>query len=127
MAAITPAPIRVQILRAPEKLREADEMEFVMQAGPIKIPWLACIENVSPTGFTDRQLRGPFRKWVHRHSYVRKGDSASLVFDEITLELKLHPWWSLVGLGMMLGLPFLFAYRARQTRKLLERQSEAPR
>ena len=40
--------------------------------------------------------------------------------DEITLKIRVHPIWGLVGIGMRLGLPILFAYRAWKTKRLLE-------
>jgi LuxR family maltose regulon positive regulatory protein len=37
-----------------------------------------------------------------------------IVMDEINLHLRSHPFWWLVGKGMQVGLPELFAYRARR-------------
>ena len=70
MAAITPPPIIVKIRQAPAQLAEGDEMDFTMWLGPVPVRWLASIEQVSPAGFTDRQVRGPFKCWQHRHSFV---------------------------------------------------------
>jgi ligand-binding SRPBCC domain-containing protein len=85
--------------------------------------WAASIEEVSESGFTDRQLSGPFSKWVHRHSFTQVDDRTTEVIDQISLELKPHPFWGLVGLCFLLGLPVLFAYRAWKTRRLLEKGS----
>ena len=119
MAAITPPPVVVRVHRAPDHLEDGDEMEFTMWLGPLPIRWLARIEDVGPTGFTDRQLRGPFRNWTHRHAFSPVDEVTTAVVDEIELNLRRHPWWGLVGLGMRLSLPFLFAYRGWKTRRLL--------
>ena len=119
MAAITPPPILVRIHRSPAELAEGDEMEFTLWLGLLPVRWLARIEAVSPTGFTDRQLRGPFAEWVHRHTFHRVDDSTTEVKDEITLQLKRHPFWGLVGMGMRAGLPILFAFRAWKTQRAL--------
>jgi len=122
MGAITPPPVVVRVHQAPPQLGEGDEMDFTLWLGPFPIRWAARIEDVSPTGFVDRQLRGPFRHWVHRHSYVTVDENTTTVMDEIEFSLKRHPWWGLIGLGMWLSLPLLFAYRSWKTRRLLKDQ-----
>lgn len=122
MAAITPPPVVVRIQRAPARLNEGDEMEFTLWLGPLPVRWLARIEAVSPNAFTDRQLRGPFRRWVHRHSFLPVDETTTAVVDQVELSLRPHLWWGLIGLGMWLSLPLLFAYRGWKTRRLLEVQ-----
>jgi ligand-binding SRPBCC domain-containing protein len=123
MAVITPPPIIVKIHQAPAVLTSGDEMEFAMWLGPLPVHWLAHFEAVSPTGFTDRQLNGPFAAWTHRHSFIAIDEDTTDVLDEITLRLKPHLVWGALGLGMQLGLPFLFAYRAWKTKEILQRKS----
>ena len=119
MAAITPPPIIVRIHQSPDVLADGDEMAFTLWMGPLPIRWRARIEDVSGSGFTDRQLSGPFTEWVHRHTFVALDEQTTEVIDEVTTRLSRHPFWWLVGLGMRLGLPLLFAFRAWRTRRLL--------
>ncbi len=95
-------------------------MDFSLGVGPISIRWVARIEKVSPNGFIDRQLRGPFAEWVHGHSFIALDNQTTEVVDEITLRPSSHPWWWLVGMGMWAGLPILFAFRASKTRRMLQ-------
>lgn len=120
MAAITPPPLSVRLRQAPSVLSEGDNMDFSLALGPFSVRWLARIENVTSTGFTDRQLHGPFAEWVHQHKFSAVDDHTTDVIDDITLRLSANPFWALIGLGMRLGLPFLFAFRAWKTRRLLE-------
>lgn len=122
MAAITPPPIIVQVHRAPAVLHEGDEMEFTLWLGPLPLRWLARIEDVTATGFVDRQVRGPMQRWEHRHSYRSLDEATTEVVDEVEVELRRHPLWGPIGLGMWLGLPILFAYRGWRTRRLLQRE-----
>jgi ligand-binding SRPBCC domain-containing protein len=119
MGAITPPPVIVRVQRAPAILNSEDEMAFTMWLGPLPIRWLARIEEVTPTGFVDRQLRGPFRQWVHRHTFRPVSPTVTEVIDEITITLSDTWYWKLVGWGMYLSLPLLFAYRAWQTKRLV--------
>ncbi len=95
-------------------------MDFTLWLGPLPLRWLARIENVGPNGFIDRQLRGPFRSWVHKHTFVPVEETVVEVVDEIELKLRPHPWWALVGLIMWLSMPLLFGYRGRKTRRLIQ-------
>lgn len=119
LAAITPPPAVVRIHQAPERLGEGDVIRFTIWMGPLPLPWTAVIEQVNAQGFSDRQLKGPFDYWVHRHTFVPEGPDAAHVVDEIEYNLRVHPLWLPVGLAMSLSLPALFAFRAWKTRKLL--------
>jgi ligand-binding SRPBCC domain-containing protein len=123
MGAITPPPVVAQIHQAPTHLQEGDEMDFTLWLGPLPIRWLARIEDVGQHGFVDRQLRGPFQQWRHHHRFVPIDPTTTEVIDEIEAKLQKHPWWGLVGLGMWLNLPILFAYRGWKTKRLLEKRN----
>jgi ligand-binding SRPBCC domain-containing protein len=125
LGAITPPPAILRLHLAPEELGEGDEMDFTIWLGPLPIRWVARIEGVSKEGFSDRQLRGPFKDWVHRHSFVRVDDRTTQVQDQIEANFRPHLLWGPVGLGMWLSLPLMFSYRARQTRKYLGKGKQA--
>jgi ligand-binding SRPBCC domain-containing protein len=120
LKAITPPLIPTQVHHAPEQMGDGDEMDFTMWTGPLPVRWTARVEDVSPTGFLDRQVRGPFEAWAHRHTFESVEEGATEVLDEVEARLKPHLLWGLVGLGIWLGLPLLFAYRGWKTRRLLE-------
>lgn len=120
MPAITPPPMIVRVHAAPERLGSGDEMDFTLWAGPIPLRWVARIEDVSMNGFVDRQVRGPFAAWAHRHGFVRVDDRTTEVVDEVEAVLKRHPIWWLAGALMWVGMPVLFAYRGWKTRRLLQ-------
>jgi len=120
MPAITPPPMVVKLHNVPAILKEGDEMDFTLKLGPISIYWLARIEVVSLNGFTDRQIKGPFKEWIHKHHFVEESDKITQVTDEVTLRLSSNPFWWMVGISMRIALPLLFAFRAWKTRVLLQ-------
>jgi ligand-binding SRPBCC domain-containing protein len=71
----------------------------------------------------DRQIHGPFAKWVHRHEFEAAGVKTRLT-DRIEYEL---PGGSLVnmlfGWTVSLGLRNMFAHRHRVTKKICEEHS----
>lgn len=124
MRLITPPPIIVQIHSSPEVLDSMDTMEFTLWMGPLPVRWSARIENVSEHGFIDRQLEGPFEKWVHTHQFEADG-SGTRVHDIVSYRMKKHPFWGIVGSLMSAGLPLLFKYRAWRTKHLLSKRLPA--
>ena len=125
MGAITPPPIIVRLHHAPPVLQSNDEMAFTLWMGPVPLHWVARMEEVTPTGFVDRQLRGPFQLWVHRHTFRPVSPEVTEVIDEIDIAFSDAWLWKVVGWGMYLNLPLLFAYRGWQTKRLLEKNKPA--
>ena len=87
LAMLTPPPVIVRIHRAPTIQHTGNEVDFTMWFGPLPVRWLAQIEQVSDTGFVDRQVRGPFRAWVHCHSFAPVDMATTEVIDEVQAEL----------------------------------------
>ncbi len=120
MGAITPPPVIVRVHRAPDDLGEGDEMAFTLWLLFLPIHWVAQIQEVTPTGFTDIQVSGPFTSWKHKHSFVKHNDTLTEVLDIVEATLSPNPIKWLIGASMWLSMPVLFAYRAWKTRKLLQ-------
>lgn len=121
MGAITPPPVIVRIQNAPAVLGEGDEMAFTLWLLFLPIRWIARIQDVTPTGFTDVQTKGPFSSWKHKHSFVQHNDTHTEVRDVVQASLSPNPIKWLLGAGMWLSMPVLFAYRGWKTKKLLQR------
>jgi ligand-binding SRPBCC domain-containing protein len=117
---LTPPPIVMQP-RLIEPLAENSVSQFVLWLGPLPVRWTARHSQVGPQGFVDEQEQGPFARWIHQHRYQALGDGRSIITDAIEAELASQPFQWLIGAGMWLGLPILFAYRAWRTRKELAR------
>ena len=120
MAQITPPPVTIRFSSTPALLSEGSTQQFTLGVGPLAIPWSARIDLLSPEAFVDRQVKGPFRRWVHRHSFRELSPGLTEVEDRVEAALPLHALWTPVALGMWLSLPLLFAYRGWKTRLLLE-------
>ncbi len=119
MGAITPPPIIVRIHEAPEVLEDGDQMDFTMWMGPLPIRWVAEIEKHQPDSFIDRQLRGPFTLWEHRHTFIAVDENRTEVHDEVSAILSTNWFWRALGFGMWLNMPVLFAFRAWKTKRIL--------
>lgn len=55
--------------------------------GPLKVRWVAEHTVYDPPRlFEDKQIKGPFKRWRHRHHVLPHGEGATLLRDEIEYE-----------------------------------------
>ncbi len=124
---LTPLPIIVQIHEF-ESLAEGSTARFTLWFGPAPIRWEAVHSDVSAAGFTDTQLRGPLKSWRHTHRFTPLDDGRTRVDDHIHYE---HDAGLRGILSRLLfarpGLRYLFAMRARRTRRGVARLRAARR
>jgi ligand-binding SRPBCC domain-containing protein len=111
-------------LKKAEPIAEGSVVDFRMWLGPIPIDWIAVHSDVTENGFTDTQVSGPFTSWTHRHTFHLLDSRMAEVVDEIQAKPGRGLYWGLVSRLMWLGLPVLFAYRARVLKRKLEVQGE---
>jgi ligand-binding SRPBCC domain-containing protein len=120
LGALTPPPVYVQLQAAPDRIQAGSEVSFTLWFGPFPVRWSACFDRADEGGYTDRQVRGPFREWVHRRTFLPVDGQAAEIREVIEGRLKPHLLWGPFGLLMWLSLPVLFAFRRWKLRRLLE-------
>jgi len=93
--------------------------------GPVSTRWVAVHgDHIPGVQFCDRQVQGPFARWVHTHRFRADGPDASILEDEIDYALPLEPLAGLIG-GPLADrrVRRLFAYRHAVTRGDIEGQA----
>jgi ligand-binding SRPBCC domain-containing protein len=117
---LNPPPLFVQFNNL-QPLAEDSVADFTIWFGPLPINWVAVHSDVNPMeGFTDTQVKGPFKTWVHRHSFRRLDQNTCAVKDDIQAEPGEGFFNGILSRLMWLNLPFLFAYREWRTRRAVE-------
>jgi uncharacterized protein (TIGR01777 family) len=103
-------------------IEEGARVVLRVGAGPIGLRWVAIHGDVIPgRQFCDRQVRGPFRHWRHRHGFEPDGPSASQLEDDVEYALPLGWLGSIVGSGSVREkLDRMFAYRHAVTKADIE-------
>jgi len=118
---LTP-PFIIMQLHKIEPMAEGSVSEFTLWLGPLPVRWVAIHSKVDPQrGFTDTQQQGPFKQWVHTHTFTPEGENLTCVNDHI--EYEHYP--GLRGLISRLlfprvGLFLTFTYRRLITRRSVE-------
>ena len=115
---ITPPFLRFRIVTpAPIPMRVGTLIDYRLRLRGIPVRWRTEITAWEPSrSFTDEQLRGPYRKWVHRHDFVAE-DGGTRVNDTIAYAV---PGGALVDrLIVRPDLERIFGYRRGAIRELL--------
>jgi ligand-binding SRPBCC domain-containing protein len=97
LAAITPPWLRFQIVEAPEDLAQGALLDYRLRLLGAPIRWRTRIEEWRPPhGFTDVQLRGPYRVWEHIHRLTAV-DGGTEIYDHVRYRLPFEPIASLIA------------------------------
>lgn len=89
LAKITPPAQKMRILEPfPEVMSPGDVFTYRLQVMGIPLTWKARIDTVTPPHrFTDTMLKGPYRAWIHTHSFEAL-DGGTLISDDV--KYKIH-------------------------------------
>ena len=118
---ITPPEMAFRILTPlPIEMREGALIDYRIGLHGIPMKWRTRITRWVPgVEFVDEQLRGPYAKWVHRHTFRDDGAGGTIVEDEVRYRL---PFGVLGRMGHFLvrrQLERIFAYRTERVRQLV--------
>lgn len=85
---LTPAFLKFRILsEMPVEMREGALIDYSLRLNGIPVRWRSEILEWNPgKKFIDRQVRGPYRKWVHEHIFVGLGNHTE-VHDRVEYEV----------------------------------------
>lgn len=126
---ITSPDMGLSLLDAPEVLEHGSRVEFQVQAyGQVQRFVHEIIELDRPRRFTEQQVTGPMRNWVHEHLVEVDKTGGVAVIDRIVFE----PPGGLLGLmvtekRILSSLKAGFDHRHRELKKLLGQESRLER
>jgi ligand-binding SRPBCC domain-containing protein len=117
---ITPPELAFRILTpTPIDIREGVLIDYRLRLFGVPFGWRTRISLWEPpVRFVDEQLRGPYRSWVHTHTFEAAGES-TLMTDRVAYSLPAHPVTHIVLPLVRHQLDRIFRYRARVIREIL--------
>jgi ligand-binding SRPBCC domain-containing protein len=120
LEAITPPELRFRIVTPrPVDMREGALIRYQLRLFGVGFEWLTRITHWDPPHeFVDEQLKGPYRRWVHRHRFT-EAPEGTRIDDEVLYELPLFPLGELAAPLVAWQVRRIFAYRALAIRKAL--------
>ena len=130
LEAITPPWLRFRILTPrPIAMGEGAVIDYRLQLHHVPCRWHTRIETWVPgRRFVDRQLRGPFSRWEHTHTFESRPEG-TLIRDLVVYQMPLGPLGAAAH-RVLIGrdLERIFDYRRDAVERLLggASQSENP-
>lgn len=78
-----------------------------------------------PHEFVDRQLKGPYKQWIHRHTFKDLGDGKTQIEDEVKYRLPLEPFGDIMHFLIRRELEYIFNFRQKAVAEILLSQNRA--
>jgi ligand-binding SRPBCC domain-containing protein len=96
---VTPPAMKFRFLEEPPaRLEVGSRVRYRIRIGRLPITWVTRITRWEPpTEFADIQEKGPYRSWLHTHTFTSLGDRRTLMHDRVEYELPLGPAGDLVN------------------------------
>lgn len=112
---ITPPFLRFRVLTPPPIAMQAGTLiHYALRLRGLPIRWVTRVDAWEPgRRFVDRQLSGPYARWVHEHTFEAV-PGGTRVRDRVEYALPLDPWSRPVhALLVRPDVERIFAYRRR--------------
>ncbi len=115
---LTPPWLAFEVLTpAPIKMREGVRIDYRLRLHGIPVWWKTDITQwMPPFRFQDSQLRGPYRHWIHTHTFQQE-QGGTRIIDEVSYAVpggRVIHWLFVRG-----DLQRIFEYRQRQLPRVL--------
>ena len=114
--AITPKWLHFRIVTPqPVEMREGALIDYKLRVHGLPLRWRTLIREWNPPHhFVDEQLRGPYRQWIHRHTFEPQNGGTlarDIVHYAVPFDFIAHP------LVVRRDIEKIFAYRQEALRK----------
>ena len=118
---ITPPELSFHILTPlPIEMGEGTLIDYGIRLNGIPMKWRTLISKWDPPHeFVDEQLKGPYKQWIHRHTFEELGPSKTLIRDEVKYRLPFEPFGDIAHFLVERQLNGIFEHRNKVVEELL--------
>ncbi|MGF1449701.1 MAG: SRPBCC family protein [Opitutales bacterium] len=90
---ITPPSLNFHILTPqPFEMKTGALIDYKLRINGIPARWRTRISEWNPPfSFTDEQLKGPYKQWIHTHTFEER-DGGTLMTDHVRYKLPFYPF-----------------------------------
>jgi uncharacterized protein (TIGR01777 family) len=117
---LTPPHLKFKVLSSStDSLQAGTLIDYKLQLHGIPFRWQSLIGEWNPvTHFSDTQMRGPYKRWFHTHTFIEQ-DGGTLIRDHALYRLPFGVPGDTVGYFLVKrDLEKIFSYRIAKTREL---------
>jgi len=117
---ITPPELRFQIITPqPIRIAQGTKIDYRLSLFGIPFRWQTRILSWdTPFRFSDEQVCGPFKRWVHHHSFSEKNGITSIT-DDVYYRLPFQPLGEIAYPLVRVQLRRIFAFRQKAVKQAL--------
>ena len=121
---ITPSDLGFKIVTPqPIEMREGAIIEYKISLSGIPLNWKTLISKWDPPfEFVDEQESGPYKQWIHRHTFTELEGNKTLIADEVKYRLPLEPLGDVAHFLVARQLDHIFDFREKAVSKELRQK-----
>lgn len=115
LARLTPPSLGFHI-RTPQpiQMREGTLIDYTIKLHGIPMRWRTKITQWNPPHeFIDEQLKGPYRTWIHHHTFEETADGETLMRDHVRYSLPFPPFGQIALPFVRAEINKIFSYREK--------------
>lgn len=118
---ITPPELKFHIItEQPIQIEKGTLIDYSLKMRGFPVKWRTEISVWEPPHkFVDRQLRGPYKQWIHTHSFTEIDAGKTLIEDEVRYRLPLEPLGDIAHFLVRRELDYIFDYRQKAVAEIL--------
>lgn len=117
---ITPPELKFRVVTPlPIEMKEGTLITYRLSLHGIPFKWLTRISVWNPPyEFVDEQLEGPYRQWIHRHTFTERGDETHME-DVVDYALPFYPFGEVAAPLVAAQVRRIFDHRTSAIERLL--------
>jgi ligand-binding SRPBCC domain-containing protein len=118
---ITPPQLNFRIITPqPIDIRQGTLIDYRLTLRGLPMTWRTEISVWEPPyRFVDQQLSGPYKQWIHTHTFTELGPTETLIEDEVRYRLPLEPLGDAAHFIVRSELKKIFDFRQMRVSELL--------
>lgn len=112
---ITPPSVGFNMITPlPVEMRVGTLIDYTISLRGIPVKWRTEITLWDPPNeFEDIEIFGPYKQWIHRHTFADTGHGTTLMRDHVRYRLPLEPFGDIAQWLVARELKSIFDYRER--------------
>ncbi|MGB7207055.1 MAG: SRPBCC family protein [Pyrinomonadaceae bacterium] len=118
---ITPPELNFHIITPqPIDIKQGALIDYTLKMRGIPVKWRTEISTWEPPyKFVDQQLKGPYKQWIHTHTFTELESNKTLIEDEVRYRLPMEPLGDIAHFFVVRELNYIFDYRQKAVAEIL--------